>query len=155
DPLVQKQCPFKKRPATNAPAEWVKPELVCEVSFTAWTADGNLRAPVFKGLREDKPLSEVRRETMSVTNAPVSKRKPKPTAANGVVTDLKLPDSSNGSMGIDGKSVRLTNLEKIYWPEDKYTKRDLIGYYAEIADFILPYLKDRPLSLLRHPNGIH
>jgi bifunctional non-homologous end joining protein LigD len=60
-PLVQAHCPFKKRPKANAPAQWVRPELVCEVSFTEWTSEGILRTPVFQGLREDKPASEVRR----------------------------------------------------------------------------------------------
>ena len=59
-----------------------------------------------------------------------------------------------GSISIDGRTVKLTNLNKVYWPEEKFTKRDLVTYYHEMASFILPYLKDRPQSLNRHPNGI-
>src|SRR5262249_55576007 len=61
----------------------------------------------------------------------------------------------NGPVRIDGKVAKLSNLDKIYWPNDGYAKRDLINYYLQVAEFIVPYLKDRPLSLLRHPNGIN
>src|SRR5262249_58146855 len=62
-PLVQAECPFRKKPKTKAPATWVKPELVCEVRFTAWTG-GHLRHPIFLGMREDKAARDVRRKTL-------------------------------------------------------------------------------------------
>ena len=62
EPLVQAVCPFKKKPPANAPVHWVKPELVCEVSFREWTKDEVMRHPVFLGMREDRPAKSVRRE---------------------------------------------------------------------------------------------
>src|SRR5207248_27487 len=62
DPLVRPTCPFVRRPAPNAPVRWVEPELVCEVAFKEWTADGVMRQPIFIGLRDDKPARDVRRE---------------------------------------------------------------------------------------------
>jgi bifunctional non-homologous end joining protein LigD len=128
DPLIQKECPFEKKPKTNAPVQWVKPRLVCEVRFQEWTGDGRMRQPIFVGLREDKPARQVKREK----ELPASK-----------VADKK-----------SGPTPTLTSLDKIYWPDDSYTKGDLIEYYRGIAPVILPYLRDRPMSMHRHPNGI-
>jgi bifunctional non-homologous end joining protein LigD len=125
--LETKTCPFRKRPRTNAPVRWVKPQLVCEVVFQEWTDDGRMRQPIFVGLREDKPAREVRRE-VPAPSAPAAKAVP------------------------DGPVF--TNLDKVYWPVDGYTKGDLIAYYREVAPVILPYLRDRPMSLHRHPDGI-
>jgi bifunctional non-homologous end joining protein LigD len=177
--LVQTVCPFKKKPPANAPVHWVKPELVCEVSFREWTKDEVMRHPVFLGMRDDRPAKSVRRETPSELpdiDAKESKRPPLdkgglqggfPRATNkqkpppnpllvqgGGKAELKLP-TKEGPIPVDGRTVKLTNLNKVYWPEEKFTKRDLVTYYHEMAPFILPYLKDRPQSLNRHPNGIH
>jgi bifunctional non-homologous end joining protein LigD len=180
EPLVQPGCPFKKKPPANAPVSWVKPELVCEVSFREWTKDEVMRHPVFLGMREDRPAKSVRKETpSSLPNSdtdeedgpPLDKRglqggaspkttSHKPPAAPllvqeaGESNELKLP-GKDGVISIGGRTVKLTNLNKVYWPEEKFTKRDLVTYYHEMAPFILPYLKDRPQSLNRHPNGIH
>jgi bifunctional non-homologous end joining protein LigD len=167
DGLTQGTCPFKKRPNTNAPVHWVRPELVCEVSFDAWTNDGYIRHPVFLGLREDKAASEVRRERpasvdSSLVNADVKTAKEvdrqakTPPTRRGRATPAVGGQArqSQGIQEIGGHLVSVTNLNKVYWPEDGYTKGDLIGYYREIVDFILPYLRDRPESLHRHPNGV-
>jgi bifunctional non-homologous end joining protein LigD len=167
DGLTQGTCPFKKRPNTNAPVHWVRPELVCEVSFDAWTNDGYIRHPVFLGLREDKAASEVRRERpasvdSSLVNADVKTAKEvdrqakTPPTRRGRATPAvgEQARQSQGIQEIGGHLVSVTNLNKVYWPEDGYTKGDLIGYYREIVDFILPYLRDRPESLHRHPNGV-
>jgi bifunctional non-homologous end joining protein LigD len=86
-----------------------------------------------------------------------NKEKPPPdpllVQGGGKTAELKLP-TKEGSIPVDGRTVKLTNLNKVYWPEEKFTKRDLVTYYHEMAPFILPYLKDRPQSLNRHPNGI-
>ncbi|MFL5328477.1 MAG: DNA ligase D [Gemmataceae bacterium] len=124
DPLEQSTSPFAKRPKANAPVHWVKPQLVCEVTFQEWTDDGHMRHPIFIALREDKPSREVRHEV----EHPVAE--------------------------LANNDPPLTNLGKIYWPRDGYTKGDLINYYREIAPFILPYLNDRPQSQHRHPEGI-
>ncbi len=111
-PLIQKQSPFKTPPKTNAPVTWVKPEILCEVTFTEWTKEQRMRHPIFHGLREDKATKKVKKE------------------------------------------VVYTNLDKIYWPKEKYTKGDLLDYYKSIAPFILPYLKNRPIMLHRYPEGV-
>jgi bifunctional non-homologous end joining protein LigD len=150
EPLIQSTCPFKKKPKANGPVHWLRPELLCEVAFTEWTYDGFLRHPVFHGLRDGGNPLEVRVGELAEDSAapkPISER-PKKPARQGEVEIV------NGPVRIDGKVAKLSNLDKIYWPDDGYAKRDLINYYLQVAEFIVPYLKDRPLSLLRHPNGI-
>jgi bifunctional non-homologous end joining protein LigD len=149
DGLTQKTCPFKKRPVTNAPVHWVQPRLVCEVSFGAWSDDGQMRHPVFLGLREDKPASSVHREHLVSVDSILSNSPVPPITANQPPDTRVHPQPTIG-----GHIVQLTNLDKVYWPKEGYTKGDLIRYYREVAPFVLPYLQDRPLSLHRHPNGI-
>lgn len=132
-PLAQKACPFATEPETNAPVTWVEPVLIAEVTFSNWTKDGQMRQPVFLGLREDKKAAEVEQEAY-FSQDPLEKE--------------------GKELMIDKQKLTLTNLAKIFWPQEKYTKGDLIDYYREIAALILPYLKDRPESLLRYPNGI-
>ncbi len=159
EPLIQTACPFRKRPAANAPVRWVRPELVCEVSFQEWTDDGIMRHPVFLGIRDDKKPSSVRRERPEpVAPAPAKEqhRNPSPEAP---ASPPRKPLESIGArdqeqLSIGEQVLKLTHLNKIYWPVEKYSKRDLLNYYLEIAPFILPYLKDRPQSLNRHPDGI-
>jgi bifunctional non-homologous end joining protein LigD len=110
---------------------WIKPELVCEVNFTEWTEDENLRHPVYKGLRTDKDAREVKREQI---NPPEEEKK-----------EMLL---------LAGKNLKLSNLDKFYWKNEKITKGDLLYYYQQVSDYLLPYLKDKPMSLNRHPNGI-
>ncbi|MCL5292469.1 MAG: DNA ligase D [Actinobacteria bacterium] len=141
DPLVQETSPFKKRPKTNAPVHWVRPTLVCEVKFREWTKDDIMRQPIFLGLREDKGAEEVRRERPSPGGAVFG---PEPPGRE---------KRGDEDIRIDGR-LKLTNLNKVFWPKERYTKRDLVNYYREIAPFILPYLRDRPEVLNRHPDGI-
>jgi bifunctional non-homologous end joining protein LigD len=138
--LTTDDCPFRTRPRTNTPAKWVRPELVCEVAFQEWTNDGRMRQPIFVGLREDKPARSVRREREA--HAPVQPRVA-PSVARRTRRERRASNEPT-----------LTHLEKVYWPEDGYTKGDLIDYYRELAPVLLPHLKDRPMSLHRHPNGI-
>ena len=130
EPLEQDKCPFPKEPATNARVHWVRPELVCEVEFQEWTQDGVMRQPIFLGLRDDKRAHSVRREWAAPTG---ELRQPDPTATG---------------------EPALTNLDKVYWPGESITKGELIDYYREVAPVLLPYLRDRPQSLHRHPDGI-
>ncbi len=132
-PLQQTACPFETKPKTNTPATWVQPKLLAEVTFSQWTNDNQMRHPVFLGLREDKHPSEVKEEKYF-----------EPEQIN----------KSTKKIMIGKQELALTNLDKIFWPQEKYKKGDLIQYYREIAPVILPYLKDRPESLLRYPNGI-
>lgn len=115
---------------------WIKPEMICEVKFSEWTKSGVLRHPVFVGLREDKSLDEL--------NSPAISKNSK-NKSNSKETTLE----------VDGIPVSISNLEKVYWPEAGYTKYDLIDYYLNISDYILPYLIDRPQNLNRHPSGIN
>jgi len=134
-PLVTQKCPFAERPVPDRGLTWVKPELVCQVKFTEWTEDRRLRAPVFLGLRNDVGAPEVVRE-----DVPPS--------------DLLAPDAKEATLEIDGRTLKFTNLQKVFYPDEGYTKRDLLNYYDGVAGLILPHLKGRPLSLKRYPNGI-
>jgi len=129
--LERKTSPFATEPTPNAPVHWVKPELVCEMSFSEWTKEGYMRQPAFEGMREDKKATSVHRET-SKRIAPGDQKKHAPGEP----------------------PFELTHLDKIFFPKTKYTKGDLIDYYKTVASYILPYLKDRPCSLNRMPNGI-
>ncbi|MCW5893113.1 MAG: DNA ligase D [bacterium] len=115
---------------------WVEPTLVAEVGFTNWTRDGRLRHPVFVGLREDKPASEVVREAASAA-APAA---PPPRG--------RRPDEPTTVAG-----VRLTHPDRALWPEVGVTKLELAHYYVAVADWILPHVAGRPLSLVRGPRG--
>ena len=140
-PLIIKDCPFEKVPKTNAPATWLRPELVCEIKFTEKTKDGIFRHPVYMGLRIDKDKEDLINDETSV-----SKKK---------INDSNLEKKSlitNSSKMM--KSVKLTNQDKIYFPESGITKGEVVEYYQSVAKYILPHLKNRPQSLNRFPNGI-
>lgn len=143
------KCPFMKAPklswAKGKPT-WLKPGLVANVKFMEWSKDGIMRAPVFMGLREDKEPSEVINETREAEERPVTIRRKK--------AEKKADAEKEKTLSLSGKQVKVTNLTKVYWPAEGYTKGDLIDYYIRISRYILPYLKDRPQSLNRHPNGI-
>jgi bifunctional non-homologous end joining protein LigD len=140
DPLITEKSPFREKIKTNTKVTWVKPQVVCEVSFSEWTDEGIMRHPIFLGIREDKKPQEIQMEIPADIN-------PEEPEKNG-------QDMEN-EITVNRHKVKLTNLDKIYWPDEKYTKGDLVNYYREAARYILPYLKDRPESLLRHPNGIN
>lgn len=135
DSIKIKDSPFENPPKTNMPVTWLKPILICQVKFAEWTKDMIMRQPVFLGLREDKDPKEVRIE--------VPEPEPKSTA------------EKEKELTINARKLKLTNLNKIFWPEENYTKGDLINYYLNISDIILPYLIDRPESLHRYPDGIY
>lgn len=163
EPDINKPSRFRPNPP-NATATWLKPSLVCEVSFTEVTSDGVFRHPSFEGMRSDKKASEVTRETATSTTAILSNLEQEIDSNNSAL--LSAPKSSGRQTllnpteetqvkKIKGHTLKFSNLSKIYWPEDGYTKRDMFNYYYQVAEYILPYLKDRPLSLNRFPNGIH
>jgi bifunctional non-homologous end joining protein LigD len=161
-PLIQKKSPFTTEPDVNQPsrfrphppvatATWLKPELVGEVAFREITTDGLMRQPSFQGMRIDKSAKEV------VLEKPVSAIPNKiiaPVAAKGERGTLLNPTDETQTRPINGHDLSFTHLSKIFWPKEKYTKRDLLNYYYQIAPYILTWLKDRPQSLNRHPNGI-
>ena len=126
---------------------WVAPQLVAEVEFTGWTDDGMLRHAAFKGLRRDKSPDEVVRETPMSSNpsegAPVREKGARRSTVK----------SAGDSRGSTVASVRLSNPQRVLYPEQQITKLDLARYYESIGDWILPALVDRPLSLVRCPQG--
>jgi bifunctional non-homologous end joining protein LigD len=128
-PLKRDTPPFREAPkmpkVRKADVIWVEPKLVCEVEFAEWTHDGHLRAPSYKGLREDKAAEEVRREE------PITDRVRK------------------GS-----RELKLSNLDKVFFPVEGVTKGDLLEYYRAIAPALLPHLRDRPFTMVRWPDGI-
>src|SRR6202035_4157061 len=133
---------------------FVNPLLVCEVEFTQWTKDGLLRHPVYKGLREDKPATTVVRERVRLSPAAT----PAIEGQTGVA-DLKRL-IANGRLGgggvevvLEGRSLKLTNLSKVLYPETGFTKGELIEYYMAISSVLLAHLRGRPLTLKRYPDG--
>ena len=125
------------------------------------TNDGVMRHPSFEGLREDKNPKEVIMETATPTKKIVRKKSPSKSSrlikAPGKKTRKTLlnPSENTQVRKINGHELKFTNLNKIYWPKEKFTKRDLLNYYYKVAPYILPYMKDRPQSLNRFPNGIN
>jgi bifunctional non-homologous end joining protein LigD len=152
-PLRQKAPVFKEKIKTNMPVTWVKPTLVCQVKFSSWTEGGHLRQPIFLGLREDKPASEVYQETAKPLNMATTRKAA--TAAKKTAQQPTAASMENErTLKLNNKMVKLTNQQKIYWPDEKITKGQLVDYYLSVAKYLLPYLKDRPMSLHRYPNGI-
>ena len=152
EPLAQKETPFSGRQPPRG-AHFVEPNLVCEVEFTEWTNAGTLRHPSYKGLREDKPAAEVVRERIS---APQEISTPEAGHAADVNAWIEQGSSVRGGVEVqvEGRTLKLTNLDKVLYPETGFTKADLIGYYAAIAPVLLPHLQGRPLTLKRYPNGV-
>jgi bifunctional non-homologous end joining protein LigD len=125
---------------------WVRPELVAEVQFLERTEDGLLRQPVFSHLRDDKRPGEC--------EAPPRRG---PSSANGEERDFEADASSSEVSGGRANSrgdPSLSNPDKVFWPEEGYTKKDLFEYYRAVSPWLLPYLADRPLVLTRYPDGI-
>ena len=147
EPLITKKSPFPGGIKALRDVTWVKPEVVAEIKFLEVTPDGLLRAPVFLRLRPDKnPQECVRGESAE----------PAPSLATLVKREPLLPAKSPAevTLDIEGHRLKFTNLNKVFYPGEGVTKRDLVNYYDAIANLIVPHLRDRPLSLKRYPNGI-
>ena len=150
DGLVQDKSPFVNPPqgAEGRRAHWVKPELVAQIGFTEWTQDDILRNSSFQGLRDDKRAQEVVRE--DVRGLP----KLAPIESEGDASRRNGIKATSGKADKDTVAgIRLTNSDKLLYPEAGITKRDLALYYEAVGEWILPHLRDRPLTLLRCPNG--
>ena len=166
EPLEQPTSPFSARLTGLGRPHWVRPELVAEVAFGEWTADGRMRHPSFQGLREDKPAGQVVRE-----------RPARAAAADSASAEPRVPErpsrtkppsrgrarAAGGGSGERGPAgaaavvagVRLTHPERVLYPPQGITKLDLARFYESIADWILPHLRDRPTTLVRCPDGAH
>jgi bifunctional non-homologous end joining protein LigD len=129
-PLERPTSPFPEPPkmpkVRKGDVAWVEPRLVCEVEFAEWTHDGRLRAPSYQGLREDKEPEEVSREEPLATEIRRGKR-----------------------------VLKLSNLEKHFWPDEGITKGDLLDYYKSVAPMLVPHLRDRPFTMRRYPDGAY
>jgi bifunctional non-homologous end joining protein LigD len=127
-PLARNELPFSAVPkmpkVRKGDVVWVEPKLVCEVDFAEWTHDGHLRAPVYQGLREDKQAEDVRRE---------------------------LPATDEVRKG--ERVLKLSNLDKVFWPDEGITKGDLLEYYRAVAPALVPHVRDRPFTMKRYPDG--
>jgi len=156
-PFVQKKSPFDVKIKTNSPVTWVKPELICEIKYSEVTADGKFRHPVFLHLRDDKTINEINMENLKKTKLPGKKKPPSAKKANvksSPSPKKELEKETDKIYTFGGAKVKITHPGKIYFPEEKITKGDVVDYYISMAEYILPYLKGRPESLLRNPNGI-
>lgn len=156
-PLRIEKCPFATVPKTNEPAVWVRPELVCEAKFAEWTDEGILRQPVFQGMRLDKnPRDVVREKPKEVGTVVKSKSLPPNDAPVIAAEELFAREKLEGDVRVDVEDIEvpLSHMDKVYWPEEGYTKGDMLRYYYQVRDTILPYLQDRPLILRRWPGGI-
>jgi bifunctional non-homologous end joining protein LigD len=176
-PLETTTSPFRVKPKTNERPHWVEPELVAQIRFTEWTADAKLRHPVYLGLRDDKRPEDVRREDTSDPpvksgarsrapdeRAPRSRTSVRSATARpgardieAVIEQLRAIERSRREGVVtlpDGDTLKVTNLQKPFWPKQKLTKGDLFRYYARVAPFICPAVADRPLVMKRYPNGI-
>ena len=180
-PFITDECPFKKCPKGNMPVTWVKPKLICEIKFAEWTKDRIARQPIFMGLRVDKKAKDVTFEKpvniAMIKNTKENKGEKKSKAKSEKVktiaskkagiqsakSKIQNPksravidagNSEDQQIVLDRHELKLTNLTKLYWKKEKFSKGDMINYYLKIAPYILPYMIDRPQSLNRHPNGI-
>jgi bifunctional non-homologous end joining protein LigD len=135
-PLETESSPFDAPGEPRPPrgAVWVDPRYVAEVEFREWTQGGQLRAPSYKGLRDDKAPEDVVRE--------------------GGPAVVIHEDGDKAVAEVEGREIKLSNLEKVMYPAAGFTKRDVITYYAEVAPVLLPHLEGRPLTLKRYPNGV-
>jgi bifunctional non-homologous end joining protein LigD len=142
---------------------WLEPELVCEVAYSELTKDGFFRHPAFKGMRIDKkPASVVLEKPLTsisvvLGDGQVLSSEKKEKSAAAVVTNKTFLSTADDAevISINGHEIMVNHLDKLYWPKEHITKRDMLNYYHQVAEFVLPYLKDRPLSLNRFPGGIN
>ena len=148
-PLRRTTSPFTSAPKLPRNAVFVEPCVVAEIEFRQWTSDRVMRAPSYKGLREDKAPREV---VLEGVREPAHAGPPgSPEALFDEVERL-----ADGSMAVlaDGRRLKISNWDKVLFPQSGFTKGDLIGYYARVAPALLPHLRDRPLTLKRYPNGV-
>lgn len=156
-PHLTKKCPFEIEPEIGKTTVWLKPFLVCEVKYTELTKDGIMRHPSFQGLREDKSAFELNTQEALDADMVIEDTEQQ---ENGIISSTK----EDQLVMIDGHELKLTNLKKIYWPsirpapgskaQKPITKGDMLRYYYRMAEYMMPYMKDRPQSLNRFPDGI-
>ncbi|MGI8847493.1 MAG: DNA ligase D [Candidatus Dormibacteria bacterium] len=170
---TENTCPLRVAPKLREPVTWVTPDVVCEVRHAGWTRAGSLRHPSYQGLRPDVAAADCVREVPLATDAVIkgagppsapplgrghrrtstpSPGAPDPEIADALERLAGLKD--NDAWQVGGRRVRLTNLDKVFWPESGFSKRDMIAHYVGLAPYLLPYIRDRPLSSQVFPDGI-
>ena len=153
DSLVQKTPPFAKVPAdAQRKAIWIRPELVAQVAFSTWTRDDLVRQSSFQGLREDKAPKEVVREATPGAAAREEAIAESTSTPPGLAASAPDPTPAKSSNALN--RFRITHPGKILDPQSRATKQQLADYYFEVAAHILPHIANRPLSVVRCPNGI-
>ncbi len=150
-PLRRETTPFDPAPKLPRNAVYVEPKLVAEIEFREWTGEGVMRAPSYKGLRDDKEPARVTRETSPSSGGTEGVDPASPEALFESVEPL--PDGALAVL-LDGRRLKISNWDKVLFPEAGFTKGDLIAYYARVSEAVLPHLRDRPLTLKRYPNGV-
>ena len=161
EPLEREESAFAGRQPPKG-TRFVAPELVCEVEFAEWTGDGSLRHATFRGMRADKPAGEVRREAsedeITMSDPQVEGEDPALVTAIDRAPDppksLHIGDISGSAIVVGDRTVKVTNLDKVLYPDTGTTKREVIAYYAAIAPVLLPHLHCRPVTLKRYPDGV-
>jgi bifunctional non-homologous end joining protein LigD len=159
--LATKHHPFAKEPDVDVPVVWLKPELVAEVKFAQWTPEGSLRAPVFLRLRDDIPQDEasVPQLVHVAGKKPLASARPAGDQAHQVFEQLE-SSRDDMTLQVGSEQLRLTHLNKVLWPKQPklkqpaISKRDLLIYLARVSPYMLPHLADRPLTMIRFPDGI-
>ncbi|SCY66187.1 bifunctional non-homologous end joining protein LigD [Flavobacterium anhuiense] len=148
-PLFTAKSPLDEKIPIRDKIQWVNPKVVCQVKFSEWTQDQHLRHPVYLGIRIDKKAEEV------FLSFPKDDSTQLNSDEMAITPENKKEKTENDYDLKVGKTVlHLTNQNKVYFPKDGITKGDIIHYYNEVSELILPYLKDRPESMNRFPNGI-
>ena len=161
EPLRTDECPFPAHPddLKGVTVFWVKPEAAAQVKFSMWTEDGVLRSPVFLGLRDDVAVRSIVRERAepAAAVAPPARRDDARAEAEDAVEQIRRI-RRDGHLEVGGYRIHVTNMDKVLWPATDEgaaaTKGDMLAYYARVAPFLLPHLRDRPITMTRYPNGI-
>jgi bifunctional non-homologous end joining protein LigD len=143
---------------TGGAGHWVEPRVVSEIKFSERTSDGRLRHPVFLRVRDDKSAGEARPQV--IVAAPRSaEASAAPTGEIAAALEALNSDADKARVQLDGYELRLTSLNKVFWPaygeRRALLKRDLVRYYLQIASVVLPHLRDRPVTMRRYPDGIN
>jgi len=145
-PLITREPVLNDVPKEIGEVTWTTPELVCVVKFNSWTNDDRLRGPVFLGMRADGRAEDVVKETAE----PVAET----SVSSSQSESLLAADQNEVVLPIEGRQLKFTNIKKIFYPAEGYTKRDVINFYAAVSPLLVPHLQSRLLSLKRYPNGI-
>jgi bifunctional non-homologous end joining protein LigD len=166
-PLITDTVPFSEEPDVNKPSRfrrnpphasvtWLQPKLIGEVSYAEITSDNVMRHPSFQGMRSDKGAENVILEKEKNTEEIINSERQSIIQPRGKSTRKTLLNPSEASQvkKVNGHELKFTNVKKIFWPKEKITKGELINYYYQIAPIVMPYLKERPESMNRFPNGI-